>query len=82
MISGLFCLAAPLAFPSSPNTILEKPSYFLRFVSQYLVAQPEANLVISSIMLLLLSFMFSFQGASGGLERTRTSDLTLIRRAL
>ena len=26
--------------------------------------------------------VFSFQGTFGGLERTRTSDLTLIRRAL
>ena len=34
------------------------------------------------LLLLLLSLLFSFQGTIGGLERTRTSDLTLIRRTL
>ena len=63
------------------------------------------NILTFPLLLLLLSLLFSFQGAGlkkivpltapdfsktlsemipliGGLERTRTSDLTLIRRAL
>ena len=62
------------------------------FIADLDFIQNRNNKFLSSIMLLLLSYcsVFKVQISNfqindlkiGGLERTRTSDLTLIRRAL